>query len=301
LVLAGFAFVQAQPEEIYTIRTKNSKQLKDFFRYTEDRIPLVSAHRGGAREGFPENCIATFENTLKHTPAILEVDPQLTKDSVVILMHDFTLDRTSTGSGRISDHTWAELQQLKLKDTKGNVTEYRIPTLEEAINWARGKTILILDEKSVPTELTVKLIEKNKAEGFVMIMPDNNAEAKKVYELNPNIMMEVFVANKDRVAEFEKTGIPWENVVAFVQHARPENPEIYSLLHERGTMAIIGTGRRHDREYLQGNKDIYRQIIADGADIIEADYAIEAGSEVLKLVPAKSSKSKYFKKVKLKK
>src|SRR5690554_2734116 len=171
LVLAGFAFVQAQPEEIYTIRTKNSKQLKDFFRYTEDRIPLVSAHRGGAREGFPENCIATFENTLKHTPAILEVDPQLTKDSVVILMHDFTLDRTSTGSGRISDHTWAELQQLKLKDTKGNVTEYRIPTLEEAINWARGKTILILDEKSVPTELTVKLIEKNKAEGFVMIMP----------------------------------------------------------------------------------------------------------------------------------
>lgn len=301
LLLTGLAFVEAQPVEIYAIKTKSSAQLKDFFRYTSDRIPFVSAHRGGARKGFPENCIATFENTLKHTPALLEVDPQLTKDSVVILMHDPTLNRTSTGKGRISDYTWAELQQLKLKDTEGNVTGFGIPTLEEAIRWAKGKTILILDEKSVPTELTVKIIEDNNAEGFVMIMPDNNAEAKKVYELNKNIMMEVFVSNKDRVAEFEKTGIPWENVVAFVQHSRPENTEIYDLLHERGTMAIIGTGRRHDREYLGGKKDIYDQIIADGADIIEADYAIEAGTEIKDLSPAKSSKSKYFKKVKLKK
>lgn len=300
-LFTGFVFVHAQPVEIHTIKTKNSTQLKDFFRYTEDRIPFVSAHRGGAREGFPENCIATFENTLKYTPALLEVDPQLTKDSVVILMHDFTLNRTSTGSGRISDYTWAELQKLKLKDPKGNVTEYRIPTLDEAIKWAKGKTILILDEKSVPTKLTVGLIEANKAEGFVMIMPDNNAEAKKVYELNPNIMMEVFVSNKDKVADFEKTGVPWENVVAFVQHSRQENAEIYSLLHERGAMAIIGTGRKHDREYLGGKKDIYDLIISDGADIIEADYAIEAGSEIMDLAPAKSSKSKYFKKVKLKK
>jgi glycerophosphoryl diester phosphodiesterase len=47
---------------------------------------------------------------------MFEIDPRITKDSVVVLMHDATLDRTTTGTGRVADHTWAELQQLRLKD-----------------------------------------------------------------------------------------------------------------------------------------------------------------------------------------
>src|SRR5690606_36276711 len=60
-------------DSLHVIRIDSPDKLKDFFRYTTDPVPLVSAHRGGARPGFPDNCIATFENTLRHTPAILEV------------------------------------------------------------------------------------------------------------------------------------------------------------------------------------------------------------------------------------
>ena len=47
--------------------------------------------------GYPENCIETFENTLSHMPSFFEIDPQMTRDSVIVLMHDPTIDRTTTG------------------------------------------------------------------------------------------------------------------------------------------------------------------------------------------------------------
>src|SRR5690606_757935 len=124
-VIAGQGLL-AQTKTIHAYKIKNTKQLHDFFRYTGDDIPLISGHRGGMVEGFPENSIETFENTLSHTPAFFEIDPRLTKDSVIVLMHDATLDRTTTGKGKLADYTYDELKQFTLRDPHGNVTAYKI-------------------------------------------------------------------------------------------------------------------------------------------------------------------------------
>jgi len=79
--------------------------LHEYFSYLGNDVPLISGHRGGTTKGFPENCIAAFENTLRYTPAFFEIDPRLTKDSVIVLMHDPTLERTTNGSGKVSDFT----------------------------------------------------------------------------------------------------------------------------------------------------------------------------------------------------
>src|SRR5690606_30935720 len=120
-------------------------------------------------QGLPENSIAGMEGGLRHTPAFFEIDPRLTKDSVIVLMHDATLDRTTNGTGKLADYTWAEVQQLRLKDRDGNVTSYGIPTLDEVIEWARGKTVLNLDQKDVPIELSAEIIRKHNAYSFVMV------------------------------------------------------------------------------------------------------------------------------------
>ncbi len=292
-------FLWAQSAIINKIKVKNPSELKQFFSYSKDRIPLISAHRGGARKGFPENCIPTFENTLQHTHAIMEIDPRLTKDSVVILMHDATLDRTTNGTGKVSDHTWEELNKLNLKDPDGNVTEYGIPTLDEVLEWAKGKTIVILDKKTVPMEITERKIREHGAEANAMVIPYNYNDAKLYYQLNKNIMMEVFIPNREKLAEFDKSGVPWENIVAFIAHAKPEDKELYNLIHKKGAMCIVGSSRIYDKEYLAGKTDVYETIIKEGADIIEADLAIEAGEAILNLVPEKSSKSKYFGNAKL--
>lgn len=285
----------AHAQKLHTITVKTPEDLKRFFRYTDDRIPFISAHRGGARPGFPENCIATFENTLKHTHAILEVDPRLTKDSVIVLMHDATLDRTTNGTGKVSDYTWAELQQLKLKDTEGKVTEHRIPTLDEVIRWAKGKTILILDKKSVPPELTAKKIREHNAEAWTMVMAYSYEEARQYHSWNRDIVMEVFIPTRERLEEFSQCGVPFENVVAFIAHRLPEDKSLYKAIHDKGVMCIVGSSRVYDKQYVQGARDVYAIMLSEGVDIIEADLAIEAGEAIRHLVPGKSAKKKYFK------
>ena len=98
--------------KLHVLDFSSVKDLHNFFRYAPDGPPLLTAHRGGAKEGFPENAIETFENTLRHTWSNIEVDPRYTKDDVPVLFHDETLERTSNGAGRVRDHTYEELRRL---------------------------------------------------------------------------------------------------------------------------------------------------------------------------------------------
>lgn len=137
-------------KKLNTLSIKSAKDLKEFFKYTPYRVPLICGHRGGAQELYPENSIAGLEYILTKMPAFFEVDPRLTKDSITVVLHDATLDRTTNGIGKLSDYTWEELKKLRLKDNKGNITNYGIQTLDEVLQWAKGKTILMLDKKDVP-------------------------------------------------------------------------------------------------------------------------------------------------------
>ncbi len=73
--------------------------------------PLVIGHRG-AMAMAPENTLASFEEAFRQGADGVECDVHLTRDGQVVVMHDFTLDRTSTGKGAIADHTLADLAGL---------------------------------------------------------------------------------------------------------------------------------------------------------------------------------------------
>lgn len=283
------------------LKLGRKQDIKQFFHYTDDRIPFISAHRGGPLEQFPENCIETFENTLSHTWSIMEIDPHYTKDSQIVLMHDPTLDRTSTGKGKVSDYTLAQLQALKLKDTQGNITGKKIPTLDEVIEWAKGKTIVIIDMKDVPIEVRAQKIIDHHAEANTMVMAYTLEDAIKCYSLNKDIMMElVFVHDRVSADAFEKSGVPWENAVVFVTHAQPKEKDIFDYIHSKGAMCIRGSSRTIDRAFTKGEinkKNLYggyAQIIKEGADIIEADLGIEAGEGIAPLQKFRGSKAGFF-------
>src|SRR5262245_38879119 len=120
---------------LHCVDPQTPNGLQDLLKHTGQPLPLVSGHRGGAGPGFPENCLAAFENTLSRTFAMREVDPRYTKDGAIVLHHDPRLERTTTGKGPVADYTLQELRQLKLKDPTGQVTEFQIPTLDEALEW----------------------------------------------------------------------------------------------------------------------------------------------------------------------
>ncbi|HEY9854311.1 MAG TPA: glycerophosphodiester phosphodiesterase family protein, partial [Stenomitos sp.] len=74
--------------------------------------PLVIGHRG-AMAMAPENTLASFREAIAQGADGLECDVHLTRDGQVVVMHDFTLDRTTEGAGAIAAHTLAELRRLE--------------------------------------------------------------------------------------------------------------------------------------------------------------------------------------------
>ena len=62
--------------------------------------------------GYPENCVESCEKTLSMMPTFFEVDFSFTKDSVMVLMHDLTVDRTTNGKGKVEDYTFEEIPEI---------------------------------------------------------------------------------------------------------------------------------------------------------------------------------------------
>lgn len=281
LLVALFA-ASAGYAQLNTLRIKSTADLHAFFHYSGKGKTIISGHRGSYLTGYPENAIETFEYVLKHTPAFFEIDPRLTKDSVIVLLHDATLDRTTTGKGKLADYTWEEVKQFRLKDKDGKMTPYRIPTLQEAIDWARGKTILNLDKKDVPLPMIADLIRKNKAGSFVTVTVHNARQARFYYDDDPQRMMSAFVKTEEALNEYETAGVPWKNMIAYIgSENKPSNKTMFDLLHARGVMCMVSAAPVYDKlPSVQERAAAYRDIFKQGADILESDYPVEVAEAI---------------------
>jgi glycerophosphoryl diester phosphodiesterase len=269
---------------LHTVDPVTPAGLRTLLQYDGESLHLVAAHRGGARSGYPENCIATFEDTLRYGHAMIEVDPRYTRDGAIVLHHDARLERTTNGKGRLADFTLAELKGLRLRDSEGILTGYAMPTLDEALVWARGKTILVLDRKTVPLGARIQKIESHRAEAYTLVIVYSFEEARACYQRNPAIMMEVMIPARAAFDAFEQTGVPWSNVVAFVGHSPPRDAALLRLIHERGACCMAGSSRNLDRQLLDGVvsdvaqvADGYRGLIQSGVDLVETDLPVEVG------------------------
>ena len=106
---------------------------------------IVVAHRGDWRNA-PENSLQAIQNCIAMGVDMVEIDVRKTKDDVLVLMHDETIDRTTTGTGKVSELTWDYLQTLSLKDGIGHKTANKIPTLEEALALTKDRILVNLDK-----------------------------------------------------------------------------------------------------------------------------------------------------------
>jgi glycerophosphoryl diester phosphodiesterase len=112
--------------------------------FPDDKV-MVVAHRGDWREA-PENSVWAVKKAIEKGVDMAEIDLAMTKDSVLILMHDNTIDRTTTGKGKPSDFTLDEIKKLHLRDGLGVETQMKVPTLQEILEISDGKILLNLDK-----------------------------------------------------------------------------------------------------------------------------------------------------------
>ncbi len=245
--------------------------LAAYLRADSEAGPLVSAHRGGPMPGYPENALATFEHTLRYAPALIECDVRRSRDGTLVLMHDETLDRTSTGSGPVGDHTFVELRHLLLKDNRGIITPFRIPTLAEALAWAEGRAVLTLDAKDdVPPRDLVAAVRRMRAANRVVLITYTMDRLLTYHGLAPEMMISATVETPADLEALLASGVDLSRIIAFTGVGEVR-PEVIEGLHAHGIRAMLGTFGAIDERAAQAGPAVYQALLDRGVDVIATD------------------------------
>lgn len=194
----------------------------------EADITLVAAHRaGGFAPGIPENSLAGFREAARLGAAFVEVDLMETSDGEIILMHDRTLDRTTTGEGEVADHTLAELRTLHLLDSAGRRTHERIPTLEDTFAAARELGIYIeLDLKGIAPERAAWLVAEAGMETQTIIIVYDVADADPIQAISTDIGISLPFIDRNEVLNSD---LDFDPLISWVGYGVPDARTEYFL------------------------------------------------------------------------
>lgn len=257
-----------------------------YFDCVRDGGVAISAHRAVSALDQPENSIAAIEATGRAIPnAILELDAVLTKDRQLVLMHDDTMDRTTTGRGRVADLTLAQVKQARLKASNGALTRAAPPTLGEALDAAgRVGAIASIDLKPADGETTVDLaravidqVRQSRAGNRVILITYNDADARAVAAMAPEMMISAGLSGVDNLS-----GLNPAQILAWTG-TREERPALWRALREAGVEVQFGTlgaegVRRDDRYAADGDVSEYRDLVRQGVTVIATDTPLAVKS-----------------------
>lgn len=179
LILCTLVFLQACKQQ----NNSNSKQIK--YSSINEKIKqlndangkeiLVVAHRADWRNA-PENSLQAIKSCIDMGVDMVEIDVRKTKDNKLVVIHDKTLDRTTTGKGLVNEWTLDSLKTLYLKDGLGVSTPNKIPTLEEALLLAKDKILINLDKSYSIFDQCYDIIKKTGTEKQVIIKGQKSKE-----------------------------------------------------------------------------------------------------------------------------
>lgn len=149
----AYGIIANNPDNIYL--ATNAFRKTDNVLRNLTRKPFNIAHRGLITnyENSLEGCIEAVEKGATH----VEIDIQVTKDNKLALMHDATIERTTTGTGAISDYTAEELKQFKIDSSPEGILEGEgvdIPLLDDILEYICDKeTVLVIEIKTYNTNV----------------------------------------------------------------------------------------------------------------------------------------------------
>lgn len=276
LVIGLVACKNSRPEG--QLEQAQKSKLIELFKYSRSDYPNISVHRGGkGLKYYPENCLETIQYVSDSISAIFEIDVAQTKDGKLILMHDNSIDRTTTGNGSVKNLTYKELKNFNLVDDFGNQTYYKIPLFSEVLEWSKANgVVLTIDiKRSVSQEDVIKAIELANAKDISIIITYDVEQAKSAYRLAPDLLLSVSARNHEEFDRLLKTEIPTENMLAFTG-TRMSDKSLYQRLHNEDIVCILGTLGNLDKQAEARGDGLYLRWKKQGVDILATDRPFEA-------------------------
>jgi glycerophosphoryl diester phosphodiesterase len=211
------------------------------------RDPVITAHRGDSKNA-PENTMPAFLSAIDAGSDCIELDVRLTKDNVVVVMHDATLRRLCGIKTAVADLTYDELSQIDIGSYfSSSYAGTRICTLEEALIACQGKCDLNIELKDVDNDTlleqkVVSLIEQYDYAGHCVIASQKLAPLKRIKEQNEDIrtvyLLSVAYGNYDSLTYVDAFSIKSAFITSkLVNHIHDNGKEIYAwTVNDRNTM-----------------------------------------------------------------
>jgi glycerophosphoryl diester phosphodiesterase len=199
----------------------NAQSLKD--QLTKEKL-ILCAHRGGMYADYAENSLRTLEylgKSFEGSSVMAEVDVRKSKDGTLFLLHDNTLERTTTGTGKIEESTDEYLKSLKLRNGKGDALNETIPTLSELLDFvAKRKIFLMLDVKIDDWKQIMDMVQSKKAVKKCLVLTFNPGNSKKAHDLSPDMLVSCLVKDRNDWNEIRKI-VPAKVMMAYINKATP--------------------------------------------------------------------------------
>ena len=247
---------------------------------------VVVAHRGDWRN-WPENSLPAIESVIGMGVDVMELDLKMTRDSVLVLSHDETLDRCTTGSGRISDYTYQELLEYDLKRGHGiAIPGLKMPTLRQALETCKDRIVVNVDQGYDYYDQVLALTEALGMTDQVLIKsrrPQPEVEAK--FQQHTRNMMYMPVVNIEPSADtevFNSYLVAPQPPLAFelcfglldeaVRQAARQVTDAGSKIWVNTIWGSLCGGYDDDRAFLSADPDeVYAPILDLGTSIIQTD------------------------------
>jgi glycerophosphoryl diester phosphodiesterase len=142
---------------------------------------LKVGHRG-ARAYEPENTLRSFGRAIELGVDVVELDVRRTADGEVVVIHDDKVDKTTDGSGLVSELTLEEIKRFKTEEGE------KIPTLKEALDYLKGRVRVLIEfkETGIEEEVVGLVLEKG-MEDSVIIISFLEEALRRVQELDKGV------------------------------------------------------------------------------------------------------------------
>lgn len=282
--MSVFNFTKATLTSLFIIASFTAGASDVLSLFDKDEV-LIAAHRG-CWKGSSENSLDAIEKCISLGVSIVELDVRKTKDNVLILMHDETVDRTTNGKGAVEDLTWAEISRLRLKaenGVSGEITERSVPTFVAAIKAAKDRIIVNVDAKADLYAEVFNELSKLSMVGQALLKKPvlaNDAPLTQDRSFKGSIVMPIisqFEGDAKTIIEPQLAKPPkamevWFSDLDYLKQSAELAAEKGVLVWVNALDVAAGLSAHYvDSKALKDNGETWQDLIDAGTDIIQTD------------------------------
>ncbi len=228
---------------------------------------LVCAHRAYHRHA-PENSMAALQASADLGVDIVEIDIRTTADDSLILMHDATVNRTTNGSGEVSQLSYSQISDLLLL-FNDSLTQQGVPTLTKVLNFAKGKDIILnLDLKAVDYDHLYKKLIHHGMQYQVISFIGSDRDVVTMKGIDSLYAILPLARTIDQLKHYN------ELVVSPLIHLVEEsfNQAVLQQAAGNGQITFINSLKSIDQQFLDGDIKSMNELVNLKPGIIQTDY-----------------------------